>query len=690
MTKLFFLSKQFISKMIVCSIVVLLAACSGDDDAANADTTNTLTANAGVDQNIATLVEVVLDGTASSDSANAVFEYSWAFISRPNGSLSVLEAANTASPSFLPDLNGVYEIRLTIRNAEFESSDTVSVTVSQATPNTAIELGGAIREDMVLTNTVATPGVPDYCVTRNIDLSAVMTIEPGVEIQFAPDVEFVVSGDDAALVARGTDANHIVFTAKDTSRPWRGLAFVLAGDFRNELDYVDISYAGIDLISIVDREASLGVSSFSQLSVTNTTITNSASAGMFIESDVALNAFANNSFSNNAGRPLVLAAEQVAILDAASSFSQNNGDNSIEIHNGSIATGEAVSWVNIEDGTPYVVTSDINLSDKLTISPGVELRFDVDRSFVVDGDGAIIAEGTAEDPIVFTAVETTAPWRGIAVLSDNFENTLDHVMISYAGADLISIVDEKVALGISSFGVLSVSNTTIAHSVNHGMLIERNVDASGFENNNFENNAGTPLIVSVQSLHQLDTATRFGASNGANFVEVLGGTSNESSEISWSGFSDGTPFFVSDNINVRGEGVTVAPNTTFQFASDTFIRIDGNDTFFSAEGGNASGRIVFTAFNQSLPWRGMSFLTDNVRNTLDFVEVSYAGSSALGNISRRANVGVGSFNRLELTNAVITHGEGYGVVVNSSAEVNLNIEASNDLSNNALGNVFFE
>jgi hypothetical protein len=222
------------------------------------------------------------------------------------------------------------------------------------------------------------------------------------------------------------------------------------------------------------------------------------------------------------------------------------------------------------------------------------------------------------------------------------------------------------------------------------MLIEGNVDASGFENNNFENNAGTPLIVSVQSLHQLDTATRFGTSNGANFVEVLGGTSNESSEISWSGFSDGTPFFVSDNINVRGEGVTVAPNTTFQFASDTFIRIDGNDTFFSAEGGNASGRIVFTAFNQSLPWRGMSFLTDNVRNALDFVEVSYAGSSDLGNISRRANVGVGSFNRLELTNAVITHGEGYGVVVNSSAEVNLNIEVSNDLSNNTLGNVFFE
>jgi len=671
--------------MFIVFFGIVISSCSSDDS--DPSDQNTLTANAGADQTLEVGIVVRLDGSNSSASAGTTFNYEWEISSAPPTSTATLISANGATPSFTPNIAGVYVIQLTVANTDLRDTDTVTITVTEASTGIT-ELGGTINQDMVLVNRIDTPGVADYCVTSDVNLQAIMTIEPGVEIHFEADLSFKVD-DKGVLIAKGTSEDHIVFTAKNQSNPWRGIGFVLSDDVRNSMDYVDISYAGSDLISIIDRKAAVGLSSFSELAFTNSTITHSVAIGMFVEDDVELIAFENNRFENNAGRPLVLPASEVGKLDAASQFSTSNGDNTIEIHEGSIDAVEPITWTSFIDGTPYVVTDDIDIDSELTILPGAVFLIASNKGIKVSDSGILIAEGTQENMIQFTAKEIDKPWRGIGfILSDNQRNSLDYVEISYAGLDKISILERKAALGIASFSDVRVKNTKIIHSANYGMYIADDVEVIEFASNTFENNAKTPLIVSIESLHQLDAASKFGTTNGDDFIEVLGGTVDHTEEITWKSFDDATPYVVSGNIGIQS-GVNITSKASFLMKSDTEIQINQNG-FLSAKGESDAGRIKFTAFDTALPWRGIAFLTDNIRNELDFVEVSYAGSDFISILSQKANVGINSFDQAKITNSLINNSVAYGVVVDKDATINIDVETSNSFVNNVSGNVFIE
>ena len=68
--------------------------------------------------------------------------------------------------------------------------------------------------------------------------------------------------------------------------------------------------------------------------------------------------------------------------------------------------------------SPYIVTGDItvNQSDTLRIEPGVTVRFDGYYKFIVDG--TLLAAGTEQDSIIFTASDLATGWHGIR-LRDN-------------------------------------------------------------------------------------------------------------------------------------------------------------------------------------------------------------------------------------------------------------------------------
>lgn len=88
-------------------------------------------ANAGPDQNTVTGDTVTLDGSASRDADRDPLSYSWTIIMPPPGSAAVLSGANTAFPTFIPDLSGTYLIRLVVNDGISESlADTVTVTAT--------------------------------------------------------------------------------------------------------------------------------------------------------------------------------------------------------------------------------------------------------------------------------------------------------------------------------------------------------------------------------------------------------------------------------------------------------------------------------------------------------------------------------------------------------------------------------
>ncbi|MFN2383035.1 MAG: PKD domain-containing protein, partial [Gemmatimonadota bacterium] len=90
-------------------------------------------ASAGVDQTLTLGGTVNLSGSGSTPGGGAV-TLAWTFVTRPAGSAATLTGATTGTPSFVPDVAGTYELRLTVTNSTGQTAtDTVRITVNPST-----------------------------------------------------------------------------------------------------------------------------------------------------------------------------------------------------------------------------------------------------------------------------------------------------------------------------------------------------------------------------------------------------------------------------------------------------------------------------------------------------------------------------------------------------------------------------
>ena len=96
-------------------------------------------ANAGPDQNVYFGNDVSLDGSASSDPESQSLIYLWSMVQRPAGSNAALDDPYRVNPSFTPDVQGAYTVRLIVNDGESNSaSDAVVINVySDFLPPTA-------------------------------------------------------------------------------------------------------------------------------------------------------------------------------------------------------------------------------------------------------------------------------------------------------------------------------------------------------------------------------------------------------------------------------------------------------------------------------------------------------------------------------------------------------------------------
>ncbi|MEK7703282.1 MAG: beta-propeller fold lactonase family protein, partial [Nitrospirota bacterium] len=97
-------------------------------------------ANAGVDQSVIVSSGVTLDGSGSADVDNAPLTYLWT-VASPSGSTSTLLNATSTSPTFTPNIGGLYTATLVVEDGTATSSDTVVITVIPMYTLTVINAG---------------------------------------------------------------------------------------------------------------------------------------------------------------------------------------------------------------------------------------------------------------------------------------------------------------------------------------------------------------------------------------------------------------------------------------------------------------------------------------------------------------------------------------------------------------------
>ena len=89
-------------------------------------------ANAGTDISAATNTPVTLDGSQSSDPERGQLSFSWQFLTVPTGSTATIANSQSPTPNFTPNVDGGYELVLTVSDGVNASSDNVSVNATTA------------------------------------------------------------------------------------------------------------------------------------------------------------------------------------------------------------------------------------------------------------------------------------------------------------------------------------------------------------------------------------------------------------------------------------------------------------------------------------------------------------------------------------------------------------------------------
>ncbi|MGV6862329.1 MAG: right-handed parallel beta-helix repeat-containing protein [Putridiphycobacter sp.] len=319
----------------------------------------------------------------------------------------------------------------------------------------------------------------------DIYVSAGLTIPSGTTIIMCEGASLTIESN-GYINAVGTATEPITIKGEsETPGFWEGIA-ILSNNPNNQLSHVTIKDAGTYWGW---KYAGLYIGENAKVSMSNTTISNHETYGMYVENDGQLSTFSNNTFAN-CETGLSLPAKQLNKIDAASNYNSNNTNNFIEARSSTISTDQ--TWP--KTSTPILV-NDVYVSAGLTLTAGSTILMEANQAFEVESTGFLNATGTASEPITISGRYASAGyWAGITYLSNNPNNKLVYTNISDGG----QYWGYEYA-GVEVEGRLEISNSSISNSNSYGLYVHNTAQlysggtvqttAAGVEaNNTFTNN----------------------------------------------------------------------------------------------------------------------------------------------------------------------------------------------------------
>jgi parallel beta-helix repeat protein len=338
-------------------------------------------------------------------------------------------------------------------------------------------------------------------------------------------------------------------------------------------------------------------------------------------------------------------------------------------------------------GSPYNITNliDVEAGVTLTIQPGVTVvvgrASDPQWSFPLTIKGALVAQGTAAEPILFTGVRKEAgSWGGVHVLNTEQQSasiTLNHVIMEYGGNTNFG---DAANLELHT-AVADINNSTFRNSKNYGVSADYPTQLN-LRNSNFTGN-GVGAVVTYFNRPRFDmqlsnlTASGNGSFDAVVYESITLDTAHRLEKM-------GLPYVFKGGMEVEPEGsLTIDPGVE--------IRVD---TGFYVHGvlnaiGTAAQPILLTGIRQQpAGWWGLrvtggSLGIPNV--TLDHVTIEYGGEDTEdwgGNLSiSTANVTV--------TNSILRNSGSHGLFNDGGApDEQFTVKVSNTtIANNRLAAV---
>lgn len=376
----------------------------------------------------------------------------------------------------------------------------------------------------------------------------------------------------------------------------------------------------------------------------------------------------------------------------------------------------ATTWTAQGFGcTDYVVLSQINVTDRLTIEAGTVVRFAQEAGLrVTTSSGALAATGDADAVVRFAGTQDTPGWwRGLELwrTGDVNPSSLDHVRIEHAGYTDPTDPDDpaiSVQLGtpgttdVTDVNAIEITNTTIRSGAGFGLYASRFSQVVAFTDNTITGHADAPVRASARNSGFLDGVSDL-TGNTNDYVLIDGderigatGQVNAITEpITWTRLASDVPYRFDGVAKVTAE-LTVAPGVTVEFVADGELRVTDGGSIVAD--GTSTAPITFTG-TESVPghWNGIIIWRagDDPRSVLDHVTIEYAGGepefpdfAVYGyNLVLGSPTSDTTANAIEttLTNTTLRHGAGYGLYLSHESTFVANGFANNTLTDNAEG-----
>lgn len=358
-------------------------------------------------------------------------------------------------------------------------------TTDPVSPEPEREISAHINEAMTL------HGEGVYEVTRGVDVNADLTIEPGATLEFAQNAYLQVR--EGAIIAVGTEDEPILFTGTEKHPGWwKGVHFHSSDDMNNRLEHVIIEYGGREAHSGHLEPANLVIADgvyTARVTVVNSTLRHSGGYGVHVHTRGILDKWESNTYTANAEGPLSLYAHQLHDLDSNSSFTGNEID-FVRVGDRDIESGDVAYWKALD--APYAFRGRTDVYGSLTVEEGVTIAFEQEAALRVGSDGEIIADGTVDDPIRFTATqEQPGWWAGVHVRSESLNNLFRNVIIEYGGRQGTAL-EANLSVGESVYsGRAQIIDCVLRKSAGHGIRVDRHgtVNEDIGTANTFEDNA---------------------------------------------------------------------------------------------------------------------------------------------------------------------------------------------------------
>ncbi|WP_430613945.1 hypothetical protein [Flavobacterium sp. JP2137] len=319
--------------------------------------------------------------------------------------------------------------------------------------------------------------------------TADIRVEPGVVIEFEQDagIDIYSTSGQASFAAIGTSDKPVILRgAKKEKGYWRGIMYNSHSP-QNILEHTRVADAGGKQFNSNGDMGAVHLYAKAQLSIKNCEITNSKTYGLnavYKGSDLSLE---HTRFKNN-DIPVILAPEYLNAITNSNDYSGNTKDY-VVVESGSFAIETSWQKINVPyqilNKSAYGYSGGIDVKNILTIEPGVVLEFDAGTKLkLVENSGAIKAVGTAQAPIVFTAINKVKNgWIGIYFVSKHPVNKIAFAEFHYSGKTTGTGESESGTIRLLPNNVLEIHDVTFKNI--NGCAIRYGLNAGQSENTLF-------------------------------------------------------------------------------------------------------------------------------------------------------------------------------------------------------------